>query len=53
MLQVVKETYQEKFDRMMKIDKAELVRMLIECNRQLDEIGKMIPPYYICEDKDK
>ena len=47
MIQTQEQTYQERFDMYMLIEKEQLVKMLIECNKHL---GTKIKALYIAED---
>ena len=42
MIQTQEQTYQQRFDMYMKIEKEELVKMLIECNKHLGTKMKLI-----------
>lgn len=42
MVQIIEMTYQEKYDMYMKSKKSELIEMLIESNKQLDNIPPRI-----------
>ena len=37
-MQIKEMTYQEKYDMYMKLDKKQIVKMLIECNEHLDVV---------------
>ena len=47
MIQIQEQTYQERFDMYMLIEKEQLVKMLIECNKHL---GTKMKALYIAED---
>ena len=50
MIQIQEQTYQQQFDMYMGVEKEELVKMLIECNKHLDRLTKC--DYYIADPRD-
>lgn len=47
MRQVIEMTYQEKYDMFMKLDKEEIIKMLIESNKHLEQTYPVYPNWYI------
>ena len=49
MVQVIEMTEREKYDMYMKLEKSEIVKMLIESNRQLDRVVNTLPIYHVSQ----
>lgn len=47
MYQVVEMTYEEKVAMYKKVDKEQLIKMLIECGRIIDHLTKPLKPYKV------